>query len=669
VFPPGLFPSPQRCSGAMDAVMHTMSAFRAMRDGKMSEYIPDTESVAVSSFNNRPSRFSAEHGHCTKLAGSRACSVFMKVVIVLNIALLGVSTEVQHPQWKSAYKVFEYAASTLYFVEMVVLVATQRCKYFKSILNAADFIVAWLSLVDIVITAVLGANNMSIIQLLKFTRLLRIAKLLKVFPALKVLIMSMLDSLKALLWLLIFMCILLYVVAVFCVFVTGHQDAGYPGYNADEATLKAVELQGFNNYKHFGTLWRAVLTLFHLILMSELPDVLRPTSAVQPWMTCLLGCFVLIMSLCVLNTIIGVVVNSTVSVVLHDDSRLQDERRKQMSAIEDLASVMFHLDVDGNQEISREELRAGATNPLLQQILRQIDLPAGFTIDELFLVLDTNGNGQITRNEFIGGMFRLIYSNDFQRQCISRLSEASMRQYIGSIRQEIFDRIREENGLLLKEIRRLVCPALLSSPALDLMPHQKDMPVALEQTMSSSRQSDCMYHRRDMSMNLVETTMSSSQQSTPRKVDSEIRTSDFEPAEANSNLHHKMTEAPPECCPHVPMTKRVAMFPCSLPGVPPFRKVQSALKVDDECPPACEGHVESAEACAAYLECSQACEENVDSAQAWECPQVCEEHVEITLMDQHAEPSSGMHAPSIPCKPSSSLLTAEDIQRLKVFNL
>jgi len=140
------------------------------------------------------------------------------------------------------------------------------------------------------------------------------------------------------------------------------------------------------------------------------------------------------MTLCLFNTIIGVIVDKTVSTILLDESHKKFMRQKQVSAIEDLASIMFELDANQDQKVSLSELQAGADNPSLTELLREIQLPFGFTVDELFLMLDEDGDGFISRNEFIGGLFRTVFSNEFQRECMLRLGQAHVKHTISAMK-------------------------------------------------------------------------------------------------------------------------------------------------------------------------------------------------------------------------------------------
>jgi len=210
----------------------------------------------------------------------------------------------------------------------------------------------------------------------------------------------------------------------------------------------------FNNYRYFGTMTRSMITLFHLSLQSdELTAIIRATAEVQYWPPFFIAFFTLFMALCLFNTIIGVIVDKTVTSLLQDESHKRTLRQMQVEAIEDLASLMFELDSNHDQRVSLDELQAGASNPRLQQVLRQIHLPVGFTVEELFMMIDEDGDGFISRNEFIGGLFRTVFSSEFQRECMVRLGLANVRKTMCTIKDQIVAQMKVDHQELMCQMQ------------------------------------------------------------------------------------------------------------------------------------------------------------------------------------------------------------------------
>jgi len=387
-------------------------------------------------------------------------SPFIDLLIIINVVQMGIAVDLQHSPWDSMWKVFDSFVAAVFFGEMVGRIYLLRSRYFKRWLNIIDFSVAWYGLIDVLLTFYLNAKtqeNMSIIQLLRLLRLLRFVRLLHVFPSVAPIIESMLASLKAMSLLFAMVCFVIYVTAIPCVTLIGTRGAGYPGYDNNEVTLRENEVTGFNNYRLFGTMARSMVTLFHLSMLSdEMVEVIRATAEIQRWPVFFFIGFILLMTLCLLNTILGVIVEKTVTSVLHGDTgKIALQQQKKVDALETLSELIQQFDEDQDGEISLAELKVAIQDPQLQELLHQISLPVGFTVEELFAMLDSDGSGAISYHEFTGGLFRIIYSNDFQRECLLRLGHAHIKACVWKMRDQVIAEMRDEHIKLIQEIRAL----------------------------------------------------------------------------------------------------------------------------------------------------------------------------------------------------------------------
>merc|ERR1711957_1045103 len=83
----------------------------------------------------------------------------------------------------------------------------------------------------------------------------------------------------------------------------------------------------------------------------------------------------------------------------------------------------------------------------LDELLQSIGLPVGFDIGDLHLVFDEEQQGQVSKQEFLEGMFRLIFNNDFHRSCCLLLTMAQVKQVVNSCTAEIKEEIRKCSSL------------------------------------------------------------------------------------------------------------------------------------------------------------------------------------------------------------------------------
>jgi len=371
-------------------------------------------------------------------------SFIVNAAIVINVVQMGASLEIKGGVWNTVWNVIEYVVLGIFIVEMVVNVSSQRISYLKNWMNWIDVTVVLSSLLELVLdkTHIQLGKSMSAVNLLKMLRLfrlLRMVKLLRVFPKLKLILDALIESGKAMLWLVMFLGIFTYVISILCVMLIGHRDAGYPGYNDKVADpLIDPDVLGFNNYKYFGTLMRSMVTLFHLSMLSdEMVSVIRGTVNIQQWAAPMFCAYILIATMCLMNTIVGVIVQRTMASFNEHQEALDVKMKEQMDAVKSLACIMFDLDEDGDGQLTKQELATGLQNDAFNELLQRVDIPWGFTVDDLFSMLDTSCRGKLSKSEFTTGLFHLIFSSEFQRECRSAVHQAGLKKIVIELKDHL----------------------------------------------------------------------------------------------------------------------------------------------------------------------------------------------------------------------------------------
>merc|ERR1711862_792395 len=104
---------------------------------------------------------------------------------------------------------------------------------------------------------------------------------------------------------------------------------------------------------------------------------------------------------------------------------------EQERFVKKLVDLTFSLDSDQDNRITREEFERSADHAELVEAFGGLRLPSEFNLHELHQMLDVDGNGWVSRKEFLSGMKRLLYSNSFQRDCLFMLN-------MGQIKTQVF---------------------------------------------------------------------------------------------------------------------------------------------------------------------------------------------------------------------------------------
>merc|ERR1712137_652423 len=80
--------------------------------------------------------------------------------------------------------------------------------------------------------------------------------------------------------------------------------------------------------------------------------------------------------------------------------------------------------------ISLDEVRTIATRPDIMDELGQIVFPVGFMLDDLHTMTNLDGKGDVSRQEFIDSLARLVFCDDFQSKCLSQLAMGRIKKLL-----------------------------------------------------------------------------------------------------------------------------------------------------------------------------------------------------------------------------------------------
>ncbi|HSA53667.1 MAG TPA: ion transporter [Yinghuangia sp.] len=226
--------------------------------------------------------WSTVSGWCAGVSDSTGFGVAAFVLIVANAAVLGVET---YPGTARAWHIELRVAETFFLVAFTAELAIRMAafgrhpgRFFRDGWNVFDFIVVVAAFVPVV------RENATILRLLRLARVLRAVRM---FPQVRVIIHAAWKSLPGALSFLVVGALVLYIYAML----------GW--------MLFADELPD-----HYGSLGRACLTLFFLMALDGLGDMVREGLEVSRWTALYFGSYVLVSSFLLVNLLIGVVITS-----------------------------------------------------------------------------------------------------------------------------------------------------------------------------------------------------------------------------------------------------------------------------------------------------------------------------------------------------------------------
>lgn len=217
---------------------------------------------------------------CSRIVDSRAFEVTIVVIIGLNAALLCVETypvaeRITYLHW------LEWFFRAVFVTEIVVRILAYGRRpqdFFKHGWNVFDFVV---------IAAVFIPGLHGDTAALRIIRMARVVRLVRFSPGLRTIVSALLRSLPGVGGFLALALVTFYVYGMTGWLIFGER---FP----DE----------------YGTIGRAVMTLFVLLSLETLPDLIEQGLQVSPWTLIYYVSYVLITVNLLLNILIAVIVNS-----------------------------------------------------------------------------------------------------------------------------------------------------------------------------------------------------------------------------------------------------------------------------------------------------------------------------------------------------------------------
>ncbi|MEU7291549.1 ion transporter, partial [Streptomyces flaveolus] len=203
-------------------------------------------------------------------------------LILANAALLGVETYSGIVAgWQHWLRVAEHACLAAFTVEILLRLAAHADRpreFFKDPWNLFDLAVVLCAFLPVV------RENTTVLRLLRLARVLRTARFL---PQLRIVLVAVARSLPGTLSFLLVGALLLYVYAMVGWVFFGNHDP-----------------------EHYGSIGRAVLTLFLLMTLDGIGDAVHAGLDISRWSLLYYGSYVLLASFVLVNVLIGVVITS-----------------------------------------------------------------------------------------------------------------------------------------------------------------------------------------------------------------------------------------------------------------------------------------------------------------------------------------------------------------------
>ncbi|MFJ9564716.1 ion transporter [Streptomyces fuscichromogenes] len=219
---------------------------------------------------------------CREVTEARWFALTVFAVILLNAALLGLETySGLVEEWHRWLRLAEHGCLAVFTVEILLRLGAHADRprdFLRDPWNLFDLAVVLCAFLPVV------RENTTVLRLLRLARVLRTARFL---PQLRIVLTAVARSLPGTLSFLLVGALLLYVYAMVGWVFFGRHDP-----------------------QHYGSIGRAVLTLFLLMTLDGIGDAVHAGLEVSRWSLAYYASYVLIASFVLVNVLIGVVITS-----------------------------------------------------------------------------------------------------------------------------------------------------------------------------------------------------------------------------------------------------------------------------------------------------------------------------------------------------------------------
>jgi len=333
--------------------------------------------------------------------------VGMSCVIMLHSIYAGLAAdamlkaEIDGVKVDSAWMILEHCFSFIFGVELVLKIVALRLMFVFGKdwhWNLFDSCLVLLSILDATLSASGALQNATLarmLRLVRFVRILRVARAIRLVHSLRTVLFTIWESMTSLFWCLVMTFFFIYCFTLlFLSGVTEHFKV------EEEAPSLLVE--------YYGSVWKAMTTLFMTITGGvDWRDVMLPLRDIHDWYEAIFTFYIAFMCFGVLNVVVGAFVASTTEIVTRDkDFMVKRELARLKVLSRDIEKLFQEADADGSNSLSWTELKVHMRDPKVKAYFQALDMDVHHAQD-LYKLLDKDGDDQLTLEEFLEGTIRL----------------------------------------------------------------------------------------------------------------------------------------------------------------------------------------------------------------------------------------------------------------------
>lgn len=394
-----------------------------------------------------------------KVEQGSAFEMILGFILLVNCALIGVQVSATGDT-ASMLEIAEHVFTAIFTIELILRFLSDGWIWIMEFANFMDFILIVITgILPMWIMGPLGIKSsiMRMMQVLRALRLVKLVRMVRTVPAFRIfwtLIRGLMDSGRTLLWTYVILFAVLYVFAVFGVFLIGKSEA----FKEDEVASEIAAT-------YFGDVPKAFITLFQVLTLDSWTAIARPMMLYSDYIAPFFILYILVAYLCLGNLITAVIINNADENGAKDQElkarEMRDEKNREIDLLKD---IFQEIDADGSGLLSKEEYDEALKTD-------RGGVAAKFTVlgipkeerNEVFDLLDT-GSGEISIEMFAQGLrdmqgdakakdsFTICKKVSHINKNLGNLSVRLKRQQENAdeLRKEIHEAHRQMGGLMVE---------------------------------------------------------------------------------------------------------------------------------------------------------------------------------------------------------------------------
>jgi len=378
------------------------------------------------------------------LASSATFQACIMLLILLNLVMLGVEVDVASslgPEEEDPviFQVLNITIVVVFIFEIVVKIMGFGFNHFfygpERWWNAFDLVIITTSVIETFLdlltktmeSSTVDSSHLRIMRFMRLARALRgvrVMRLVRFIGALRSIVFAIMSTLWSLVWTLVLLVLLFYCFAV----ILAQLVSDHCRFSSHcDAMLQ----------RHWASVPESMLTLFLSITgglsWTEALEPLRTVSGVA--FSCLIV-YVFLSYFAILNVVTGVFCNNAIESSKADkDIAIMKQMEWHKGQLRALKGVFNEIDNDKSNKVSIKELEVAMSQEKLASFMESMDISTQ-DIWTLFLILDADGSGEISFEEFVSGcmqlqgpaqsvqLARMRYENKVMRQELRRVGIA-----------------------------------------------------------------------------------------------------------------------------------------------------------------------------------------------------------------------------------------------------